>query len=169
MTHLPPSSSSHAKTLPDLISKLLASRQNLLVLFNQLVKQRAGAQYDTLQPLLNTFCNQLVDYMALGHFEVYQCLAEPTGIPNCPIQPLVRRLYPALTDTMQQAVAFSDRYAESNLSDFMQLFQDLSELGEQLAVRIDLEDQLIHAVKQHLVRHATAIHHPESVANHLAF
>ncbi|MDX1656118.1 MAG: Rsd/AlgQ family anti-sigma factor, partial [Candidatus Competibacteraceae bacterium] len=64
----------HSKAMPDLIVKLLAERQEVLVLLNELVQLKPYREAARVQPVLQQFCQVLVDYVALGHFEVYQCI-----------------------------------------------------------------------------------------------
>jgi regulator of sigma D len=139
----------HSKAIPDLINKLLRERQEVLVLFNRLAAAKLEVTRDEVDPLLRRFCQVLVDYAALGHFEVYQCfedLAQDTA--RCrKIKRLARELYPRIAATTQRAIAFNDRYdtPQQPLTAFR---EDLSSLGEQLATRIELEDRLIAAVNQ---------------------
>jgi len=138
----------HSKALPDLIAKLLAERQEILVLFNRLAAMRPYQEAVRVQFLLQQFCQIVVDYMALGHFEVYQCLEDNVrGMQHCRrVKRLARELYPRIAGTTQAAIDFSDRYAERRQA-LDRLDTDLSRMGEQLAARIDLEDRLITALR----------------------
>ena len=55
----------------DMVEKWLTGRQRMLVLFSQL----GGLSiYDADRPLekvVREFCQEMVDYIAFGHFEVY--------------------------------------------------------------------------------------------------
>lgn len=140
----------HSKALPDLIGKLLAERQEILVLLNRLAGLKS---YDhevvaEAQPLLQRFCQVLVDYVALGHFEVYQCFEDHVGdTAHCRlIKRLARELYPRIHETTRVAIDFNDRY-DSQEQAWGVLCEDLSRLGEQLATRIELEDRLITAIR----------------------
>jgi len=79
---------------------------------------------DTLASTLDEFCQVLVDYIAGGHFT------------------LADSLYPKIVDLTDVAIRFNDRYMEGE-PDKPTLDRDLSYLGEALANRIELEDQLI--------------------------
>ena len=140
----------HSKALPDLIGKLMTERQEMLVLFNRLVELKPYARSAPAQAVLQRFCQVLMDYVALGHFEVYQCIEE--GVSDikrcCKIKKIARELYPQIAATTQAAVDFNDRYDFHAQGDVVSgLGMDLSRLGEELATRIDLEDRLILAIQ----------------------
>lgn len=139
------------QTLPDLVSKLLSARQESLVLYQKLANLEVLSQSEPLQRhLLQRFQDALVDYLALGPFQVYRALEDqPTDSPYRRARELGRRLYGRIARTTQAALVFHDRYASAiNQVGLSRLKQDLSRLGEQLAVRIELEDQIVAAVQQ---------------------
>ncbi len=139
----------HSKTLPDLVTKLLAARQESLVLFHKLAALKPFAPAAPVQHLLRRFRQTLVDYLALGPFEVYQALEEqPADSPYRQARELARRLYAPIARTTQAALDFHDRY-DGDLSGpaLAELDAELSRLGEQLAVRIALEDRIMAAVR----------------------
>ena len=140
----------HSKAVPALISKMLSERQEVLVLFNRLAELKPYTSATVVQPLLQRFCQVLMDYVALGHFEVYQCIEEGAGDAlRCRrIKRLAQENYPRISETTQSAVDFNDRYdGEANCKVLDTLDTDLSRLGEQLAERIELEDRLIATIK----------------------
>ncbi|MEZ5584597.1 MAG: Rsd/AlgQ family anti-sigma factor [Candidatus Competibacteraceae bacterium] len=139
----------HSKAIPDLINKLLQERQAVLVLFNRLAAMQATPPRNGRQPALQKFCELLVDYVALGHFEVYQCLEDQAGHSrHCQrVKRLAREFYPLIAETTEAAIAFNDLYASTERQPDT-LYADLSRLGEHLATRIELEDRLINAVEQ---------------------
>ncbi len=140
----------HSKALPDLVAKLLRVRQESLVLYHQLAVLKTSTPVGLAQRLLQRFRQTLVDYLALGPFEVYQALEDqPADSPYCPARDLARRLYTRIARTTQTALAFHDRY-DGDLSEpeLTGLNQELSRLGESLATRIDLEDRIVAAVRR---------------------
>ena len=140
----------HSKALPDLINKLLGERQEVLVLYHRLAEQKPYTDHSKMKPLLQHFCQVLVDYLALGHFEFYQCFNDQTLDNNCRqrIQNAIDDLYPKIAATTQVAVAFNDCYqGEEPCRDLSHFGHELSRLGEQLAERIELEDRLIDAIR----------------------
>ena len=143
----------HSKAVPDLICKFLTQRQAMLVSFNELANLKPEASPGSVRPLLKRFCQRLMDYIALGHFEVYQCIEDSCVDPErCHrVQCLARGLYPRIATTTRTALAFNDHYDGDGNSIYRSaLSNELSLLGEQLADRIELEDRLIVAVRDSL-------------------
>ena len=141
--------STHSKALPDLVAKLLTVRQESRVLYHKLAVLKPSTPAGPAQHLLQRFRQTLMDYLALGPFEVYQALEDqPADSPYRPARDLARRLYARIARTTQTALAFHDRY-DGELSDpaLADLNQDLSRLGESLATRIELEDRIVAAVR----------------------
>ncbi len=142
----------HSKALPDLVSKLLTARQDSLVLYQKLaVLQQPFSPAASIPHLLQQFRQTLVDYLALGLFEVFQALEDqPSDSPYRCARELARRLYARIARTTQAALLFHDRYEGDDLSkaELAKLNEDLSHLGEQLAVRIELEDRIVAAIRQ---------------------
>ena len=139
----------HSKATPDLIDKLLAERQQLLVLLNRLAKRRPFSDSADVHPLLEQFCQVLVDYTALGLFEVFQCVEDDSDDRDEQLYPrdALKHLYEKIAASTAGALAFNDRYdCEDHCQDLGNLYQDLSRLSEQLATRIDAEDRLIEAI-----------------------
>ena len=139
----------HSKALPDLVAKLLAARQESLVLYHRLVALKPFTVTGPVRHQLRCFQQTLVDYLALGPFEVFQALEEqPVDSPYRQARELAQRLYSRIARTTQAALAFHDRY-DGDLSDpaFAKLDQELSRLGESLAARIELEDRIVAAVQ----------------------
>ena len=140
----------HSKAIPDLITKLLAERQEMLVLFNHLMEMKPYPVVAPVQPLLQRFCQVLVDYAALGHFEVFACIEDNAKVAQCyrRVKCLAKQLYPRIIETTQMALDFNDHYdSDDRYRTWDTLGADLSRLGEHLATRIDLEDRLISAFK----------------------
>ena len=141
----------HSKALPELAAKLLTARQESLVLYHKLAALKPRAWIDPAQQyLLQRFRQALVDYLALGPFEVYQALEDqPANSPYRQAHELARRFYARIAHTTQAALAFHDRY-DSDLSPpaLAELDEELSRLGEHLAVRIELEDRILAAVRK---------------------
>lgn len=138
----------HSKTLPDLVTKLLAARQNSLVLFHKLAALKPFPRIDPVQHLLRRFRQALVDYLALGPFEVYEALEEqPVDSPYRPARELARQLYARIARTTQAALDFHDRFDGDLSGSLAELDEELSRLGEQLAARIALEDRIVAAIR----------------------
>ena len=127
----------------ELIGNMLAERDQLLGLLLQASNKSrdAGASLD--HELLDEFCQVLVDYIAAGHFILYERIVEGTERRKG-IAELAVNLYPLIDETTQMAVVFNEKYAADRTDiDIAHLHKDLSTLGESFTNRIEYEDQLI--------------------------
>ena len=89
------------------------------------------------------FCQILVDYMASGHFGLYQRISDGKERRRAVID-IAEKLYPKIAKTTEDAVAFNDYFdTPSDTKRINDLSHHLSQLGETLATRIELEDRLI--------------------------
>ena len=85
----------------------------------------------------------LVDYIAVGHFSLYERIVNGTERRR-ELAKLALDLYPRIADTTTTALDFNDKYDCGDHFEVTDSFKsDLSHLGEELALRIDLEDKLI--------------------------
>ncbi len=127
----------------DLIEKLLKERQEMLVLFCQVAGLEPYRRSSSLDSLLQAFCQVLIDYTAFGHFEVFGRISEGNERRTGVIR-VAEEIYPDFVIASEAAVAFNDKYDISDHELGLEhLPEDLSRLGEELAVRIELEDQLL--------------------------
>lgn len=129
------------------IKQLIDDRNTVLSKYYNLAKltndENSDSSY-TLE-LIEDFCQQLIDYMATGHFEIYRRIEEGNE-RRSDILNLANRIMPRINDTTQIAIAFNDLYDSSASIDkntIEQLPNYLAKLGEELATRIELEDQFI--------------------------
>ena len=126
-----------------LIDKMLGQRQKMLVLFERCAGVEPYADERPNDELLQEFSQILVDYIASGHFGLYERISEGKERRRGIVK-LAEELYPRIANTTQIAIEFNDIYEQSNGEEISgDLLKMLSKLGEELAVRIDLEDQLI--------------------------
>lgn len=130
----------------DQVSKLLDERQEMLVMFCQL----AGLEpYTTSTPVdyqIRTFCQKMIDYIAAGHFAIYDRLSNG-GERRHQVLEVAAIVYSSIEDTTDIAIAFNDKYDEQDhLLDFSNLQNDLAMLGEAMSNRADYEDRLIDAL-----------------------
>lgn len=129
------------------IKRLIEERNSVLSQFYNLAKHTEDTDTDTNNTLelLDEFCQELMDYMATGHFEIYRRIEEGNERRD-EITKLADRIMPRINDTTQIAVAFNDLYDSSqqtNKDAIEQLPNYLNKLGKELATRIELEDQFI--------------------------
>jgi len=130
----------------DQINKLLDERQDMLVLFCRVAGLDPFQSNDPLQQSVRTFCQKMIDYIAAGHFAIYECLLSG-GERRKPVLAVAARVYSSIEDTTDIAVAFNDKYDEhDHLLNFENLQNDLAMLGEALSNRADYEDQLIESL-----------------------
>ena len=128
------------------IEDLLKQRQRTLVLLWELTKLDLRHVAETTQETLDEFLSILVDYIAAGHFGLYQRLVEGNERRGRVLE-AAHETYPRIAASTEVAVAFSERYDNADQKTLdADLARDLSNLAEQLTMRIDLEDQLIAAM-----------------------
>ena len=127
----------------DDIDHLVESRTSALTLYSQLAsKQPFNIEQDT-QSLLQNFCESLIDYTASAHFQLYRHIDEDRERRE-PVRAVADKVYPSISKITQKILDFNDKYdCEDHCGDFSCLAEDLSDLGEKLADRIELEDRLI--------------------------
>ena len=132
----------------ELIGNMLTERNQLLALLMQVFNVKTGKAVDLDRDLLNEFCQMLVDYIAVGHFVLYERIVEGTERRKG-VAELAVKLYPRIEETTQVALAFNEKYdADRGDIDVAQLHVELSALGEQLTSRIEYEDQLIQKLSE---------------------
>ena len=132
----------------DVVDKLLTERMEMLSLYCRIAGVEPYASennnnHGATQELLQEFCQVLVDYIAAGHFGLYERIINGQERRRN-IAELAKNLYSRIAETTQIAVEFNDKYDCEDYCDISDDFEsDLSYLGEQLALRIELEDQII--------------------------
>lgn len=132
------------------IDELLSERQQVLVVYGQLIGldkepvANHASQFDV--QILRAFCQVLVDYIALGHFEIYQRIIEGDERRQIVLD-AAKEVYPAIAESTDLLVDFNDKYDDYESDDEQALLQDLSKLGEVLAIRAELEDKILIAFK----------------------
>ncbi len=131
----------------EMVRKLLTERTEMFVLYCRLAGlapyQGKPAGKNDVHELLQEFCQVLVDYIAAGHFSVYERIVSRTERRK-ELADLAAELYPRISETTEVALAFNDRYDTEALFELSGEFhEELSNLGEQLASRIEMEDKLL--------------------------
>lgn len=130
----------------DMIDKWLAERQEMLVLYCQLAGLEPYTPERSTRELLRNFCQVLVDYIAFGHFEIYNRISQG-GERRQSVLRIAEEVYPKIAEVAEISVAFNDKYeATDNFPSMEQLDQDLSVLGAEIAQRIELEDRVVQAL-----------------------
>ena len=125
------------------INSLLQQRQQVLVTMCELAELEAGNPTNVVIDNLRHFNQRLVDYTALGHFEIY----ERSGN----IKMVADRVYPTISETTQLFVDFNDKYeGADDPESLIDLYRDLSSIGEAMAERIESEDMLLREISDNL-------------------
>lgn len=128
------------------IDKLLEERQKVLIHYERVAGVEPYSDGAPSQELLERFSQLLMDYIALGHFGLYQRISEGNERRRRVIA-VAEETYPVITATTDKALDFNDAYERADKSNpFESLADKLSELGEVLALRIELEDKLLAAM-----------------------
>lgn len=138
----------HSKTLPALIDKLRKERREVCERRDGLAGACAQLGIADLLPELEGLCQLLVDYVARGHFEVFEVMRQCPGRGNAHcrrMHALLEELDAGLGDTAGAAVEFNDRYGGEHTRTFEALDADLARLGAALATRAALEERLFAA------------------------
>ena len=126
-----------------LINSMLAERNQLLSLLLRSSQIEEDNPVEEDEELLEEFCQVLVDYIAAGHFGLYERIVDGRERRES-IADLAKNVYPEIERTTQLALEFSEKYKSENKGrNYTKLPNDLSILGELLTTRIELEDRLI--------------------------
>lgn len=133
------------------IKQLIAERNNVLSQYYDLASHTDKNNDDdteTVLEMLQEFCQDLVDYMATGHFEIYRRI-EDGDERRDEMVALANEVFPKITTTTEVAMNFNDLYDMSkdfNSDVLKDLSKQLTTLGVHLAARIDLEDKFINTL-----------------------
>lgn len=122
---------------------LIDKRAQLWTLREQLVSLQPYHAGQALEPLVRTFCQELIDYISLEHFGILHHLLNGQE-KNPAIVQVAEEIYPRMVDTTGFALEFNDRCETYSPDDLRrQLAHDLTVLSDELALRVALEDRLI--------------------------
>lgn len=128
------------------LASLVASRNETLALYSDLASHRPYQPSEETEERIRRFCQALVDYAASAHFQLYRYIVENKERRQAVVD-LARQVYPQIAATTDAILDFNDRYDVAPLENRIgDLADDLSQLGERLADRIQLEDQVIEAL-----------------------
>ena len=133
------------------INSLLHERQQVLVSMCELAElESREVPAATVIHSLRSFNQQLVDYTALGHFEIYERIIDGKERRGN-IKMVADRVYPSISQTTQLFVDFNDKYDGADEEDSLtDLYRDLSSIGEAMAERIESEDMLLREISDQL-------------------
>ena len=132
----------------DLVAKLIKERTEMLVTFCRLAGIEPYTVEKSVQKLIQEFCQILVDYVAAGHFALYERSLEGKERRQ-EVAAIAGNIYTRIAQSTQNALDFNDKYdCGDHCTELESLSQDLSRLGEDLAMRIELEDRLLGAMSR---------------------
>ena len=133
------------------ISSLLNERQQVLVKMCELAElETSDLSAEAVIDNLRRFNQQLVDYTAMGHFEIYERIVDGKERRGN-IKRVADRVYPSISVTTQLFVDFNDKYEGADDSESIaNLYKDLSAIGEAMAERIECEDMLLREISDQL-------------------
>ena len=133
------------------INSLLQERQQVLVSMCELAEMESReVPSSRVIDNLRSFNQKLVDYTALGHFEIYERIVEGRERRGN-IKRVADRVYPSISVTTQLIVDFNDKYdGVDDEESLVDLYRDLSSIGEAMADRIESEDKLLREISDNL-------------------
>lgn len=129
----------------DTIQSLLKERQGVILAMCDLAEfESKDIGAEAILENLKSFSQALVDYTALGHFEIYERIIDGKERRE-KVKRIANRVYPSISSTTEYFVDFNDKYDGADGQDsLVDLYKDLSSVGEAMAARIESEDQLLH-------------------------
>lgn len=134
----------HAHLDNDFLQSFLTARVALAVELKEL-SEAVEASEQITAARREAFCESLMDYVALGHFGLYERLFNDTDGVDESRRQLARRFYPLMMRGVQLALLFNDHNATD--ADYAQsqerLAFELSEIGLMLNQRFTAEDQIL--------------------------
>ena len=119
------------------VDGFLGDRQLLIVQIMKLTASIDDRHYDIVEALLTRFCQQMIDYLSNGHFQIY------TDLFPSQHQATVSKEYEVLDNSTRLAICFNDQFANGAKLSLDILRTQLDELTLALETRFELEDELI--------------------------
>lgn len=130
-----------------LVDQWLTHRRKLLVKYFTLVGLSPNKQAEKGLPSIKDvkdFCEQLVDYVSEGHFEVYDRVVSECATHGQDSKATAQNLLPKISESTDTALDFNDKYTESEDENILyQLDKDLAQLAQAMESRFEFEDELL--------------------------
>ena len=129
-----------------IVESLVESRTATLTQYKEVMTYQPFENSETLKEVLEDFCESMVDYTAKAHFHLYNYLEENKERRTSVLK-IADSVYPVLVDNTQKLLDFHDCYS-SDIKELQceKLEEGLNGVGELLADRIHLEDEVINAL-----------------------
>ena len=136
------------------INDMIKARKELVIQYMKILNvsvSRSSNKNEVCYPSyedVTKFCDQLVDYMSHGHFDLFPKILELIENASGRSLSIANRTLPRIEDTTEYLMKFTDKYAEDlNEAKMATVQKDLSSIGKALEVRFKNEDRLIIALR----------------------
>ncbi len=127
------------------INDMIDLRQKLIARYMRLLE--ASSEECTPEGIrddITKFCDQLIDYVSHGHFDLYPRILELIENASGRSLSIARRALPNIEHTSDFLMGFNDRYCQNiTPAKVKTLKRDLGEAGKCLETRFRNEDRLI--------------------------
>ena len=129
------------QAVESLLQGWLKERREVLVKYTAIAATlERDSDNSSITESIARLCQLLVDYVSVGHFEVfYELIREAEAFADGSGE-LANEIIPRIGDTTEVILGFDEKYPAGGQRD---LDADLSFLGEVLESRFELEDRLI--------------------------
>ena len=136
----------------NLIDQWLQHRRKLLIQYFIVAGLAPYSRSEKSLPSMDQvkqFCDQLVDYVSEGHFEVYNNVLKACETIGESSIETSNSLLPLINESTDIALDFHDKYTDTADEQVLyQLDKDLSHLAQAMESRFELEDQLLEILYQ---------------------
>jgi regulator of sigma D len=126
-----------------LVRELLEKRAQVWALHERLLGLQPDTAEQAVSHLVREFCQELIDYISLEHFGIFHHLVngqEHRGL----IIALAEEIFPQMLETTELALDFNDKLESLPAEALRHVLPDeLTVLGDALALRVGLEDRLV--------------------------
>ena len=136
------------------INDMIKARKELVIQYRKILNvsvSRSSNKNEVCYPSyedVTKFCDQLVDYMSHGHFDLFPKILELIENASGRSLSIAHRTLPRIEDTTEYLMKFTDKYAEDlNEAKMATVQKDLASIGKALEVRFKNEDRLIIALR----------------------
>ncbi|MEN8108563.1 MAG: Rsd/AlgQ family anti-sigma factor [Pseudomonadota bacterium] len=141
-----PADGDRRKQSQEKLQALVETRTATLSLLADLADRQPFNPEPTMEKVLKRFCEALIDYTASAHFQLYRYIADNRERRHS-VLAVAEKIYPRIVETTDVILRFNDKYESMSLDNSVEFLAiDLSNLGETLAERIQLEDRVINAM-----------------------
>ncbi|WGW00057.1 sigma D regulator [Vibrio sp. YMD68] len=140
----------------EVIDHWLETRQLLIVEYCKLASLQPSSVKSSVSELptpkaLQSFCQHLVDYISEGHFKIYDMVMDQWRATGFEATDEINQTYGKIVLTTEPLLNFTDTYAAVSEEDPLKSFDnDLSQVGEVIEMRFEVEDQLIQLIANSL-------------------